>query len=180
MSRMLLAGMVLCGFVPLIWSGQEEGEEAFIAALLGARARSPALRHGTVQCNAVACDSAQVFSVLRIHEGDAVVGLLNVGPHRHTVTMAMPLHELALPEGDYQIVDLLRGERWCEAGRRRWPRDELLALRLTLEPFGAYGLALRPAEPEDPPEEAAPEMAAQAEEVPAEAAPVSEVVAARR
>ncbi|HWQ14532.1 MAG TPA: alpha-amylase family glycosyl hydrolase [Roseiflexaceae bacterium] len=144
-SRMLLAGMVLCGFVPLIWSGQEEGEEAFIAALLGARARSPALRHGAVRCNAAPCDSPQVFSVLRTHGEDAVLGLLNVGPHRHTVTLALPLHELALPDGDYQIVDLLRGQRWCEGGRHAWARDELHALRLTLEPFGAYGLALHPA-----------------------------------
>ena len=51
-SRMLLAGMVLCGFVPLIRSGQEQDERPFLERLLRARAASPALRYGTPRYNA--------------------------------------------------------------------------------------------------------------------------------
>ena len=35
--------------------------------------------------------------------------------------------------------------RWAEGARCSWSRDQLLALRLTLEPFAAYCFAVRPA-----------------------------------
>ncbi|WP_410959765.1 hypothetical protein, partial [Salmonella sp. SAL4356] len=63
-SRMLFAGMVLCGFVPLIRSGQEQEEHAFLEQVLRARAGSPALRNGTPRFNALPCSSVQVFTVL--------------------------------------------------------------------------------------------------------------------
>ncbi len=143
-SRLLLAGLMLCGFVPMIHCGQEQGEEPFLTDLLAARAGSAALRRGAVSYDAVTCSSQQVFTVLRQFEDDAVIGLLNVGPHRHTVTLGVPVEALGLAEGEFHVVDILSGERWCEEGRHTWGRDALRQLRLTLEPFGAYALTLRP------------------------------------
>jgi starch synthase (maltosyl-transferring) len=143
-SRMLLTGMVVCGFVPMIWSGQEQGDERFVGRLLRMWEQQPALRHGASHYNAVPCDSAQVFTVLRTWEGERLLGLLNVGPHRQTITVSLPVDTLGLPEGDYALYNLLDTREWDEEGQRSWRRDELLSLRLTLEPFGAYCFALRP------------------------------------
>jgi starch synthase (maltosyl-transferring) len=144
-SRMLLTGMVACGFVPMIWSGQEQGDELFIRRLLNMWAQQPGLRHGATLYNAVPCDSPQVFAVLRTWQDDRLLSLLNVGPHRQTVAISLPVDTLGLPEGDYALHDLLAGEVWVEEDQWSWRRDELLSLRLTLEPFGAYCCAVRSA-----------------------------------
>jgi hypothetical protein len=144
-SRMLLTGMVLCGFVPMIWSGQERGDEQFIGPLLRMWEQHPELRNGATLYNAVPCDSPQVFAVLRIWHNERLLGLLNVGPHRQTVAVSLPVDTLGLPDGDYALHDLLADTIWVEEQQRRWQRDELLSLKLTLEPFGAYCFAVRPA-----------------------------------
>lgn len=144
-SRMLLTGMVTCGFVPMIWSGQEKGDELFVGQLLRMWADQPGLRHGATHYNVVPCDSPQVFAVLRTWQEDQLLGLMNVGPHRQTVAISLPVDMLALRDGDYALYDLLVGEIWAEEGRRSWQRDELLSLHLTLEPFSAYCCAVRPA-----------------------------------
>jgi glycosidase len=142
-SRMLLAGMVLCGFVPLIRSGQEQDERAFIERLLSARAHSPALRYGTPRYNALPCSSARVFAVLREHAGERLIGLLNVSAHKQTLVVSVPVDQLELADGDYELFDLLGRARWSEDARRSWSREELLSLRLTLEPFAAYCFEIR-------------------------------------
>jgi hypothetical protein len=144
-SRMLLAGMVLCGFVPLIRSGQEQDERTFLERLLRARAASPALRYGTPRYNALPCSSARVFSVLHDHAGERLIGLLNVGAHKQTLVISVPIDQLDLAEGEYELYDLFSRACWVEDACRSWSRDQLLALRLTLEPFAAYCFAIRPA-----------------------------------
>jgi len=144
-SRMLLAGMVLSGFVPLIRSGQEQDERAFLGRLLSARAASPALRYGMPRYNALPCSSARVFSVLHDHAGERLIGLLNVGAHKQTVSISVPVDQLGLADGDYELFDLFGRARWVEDASCSWSRDQLLVLRLTLEPFAAYCLAVRPA-----------------------------------
>lgn len=146
-SRMLLAGLVLSGFVPMIRAGQEQGDEKFLSRLLSARVRSEALRRGDVRYNDLACDSPHVFSVLRTSGDELVIGLLNTAPHRHAVTLHVPIFRLELPEGDYGIIDLLGGRRWCEDGRETWSHTDLVTLRLTLDPYAAYCLALQPVPP---------------------------------
>ena len=144
-SRMMLAGIVVCGFVPLIWAGQERDDGPFIGRLLRARACHPALRHGRVLYNALPCSSAQVFAVLRKHAGERLIGLLNVGPHKQTVVASLPVDRLDLPEGNYELYELIDRQVWIEDERRSWRRDELLSLRLTLEPFAAYCFQVRQA-----------------------------------
>ncbi len=144
-SRMLLAGMVLCGFVPLIRSGQEQDERVFLEQLLRARAASPALRWGTPRYNALPCSSARVFSVLHDYAGERLIGLLNVGAHKQTLVISVPVDQLDLDEGEYELYELFGRARWVEDARCSWSRDQLLSLRLTLEPFAAYCFAVRPA-----------------------------------
>lgn len=145
LSRMLLAGMVLCGFVPLIGPGQEQADREQIAQLLQARAGSSALRYGAAAYNSLPCSSPQVFAVLRLSGDERLIGLLNVGPHRHTVTISLPVDRIELPEDEYQLFELFGRHAWAEEGRHSWSRDDLLSLHLTLEPFGAYCLSVRQA-----------------------------------
>jgi hypothetical protein len=144
-SRMLLAGMVLCGYAPMFWSGQEEGDERFIGNLLEARANTPALRYGSARFNAVLCDFRQIFTVLREHEGQRLLGLLNVSPHKRTVTFGLPVDLLGLPEGRFRLCEMLSGRYWDEEGRTSWERDELLSFAITLDSYEAYCFALEPA-----------------------------------
>lgn len=149
-SRMLLAGIVLCGFVPLIRAGQELEETAFVGQMLQARADYPALRYGRVQYNALPCSSAQIFGVLREHEGERVLGLLNVSPHKQTVVVSLPVDRMGLPEGDYELYSVIDQAIWAEDEQQSWRRDELLSMRLTLDPFAAYCFVVRPAVPAQP------------------------------
>ncbi len=142
-SRMLLAGLIMCGFAPLISAGQEEQDSDFIRRLLGARAEHAVLRYGRVIYNSLPCSNAQVFAVWREYAGEHLIGLLNVSPHKHSLILSLPVDRLDLPEGDYELFDLFTQWMWVEEERRSWRRDELLALRLTLEPFAAYCLMVR-------------------------------------
>lgn len=141
-SRMLLAGMIFCGFVPALWANQEQGEEMVVQALLQLWREQPVLRYGEVFYNTVRCDSAQVFIVVRKLGEHVVLGLLNFDPHKRTVTMQLPLEALNLEAGRYRLRELLLNLAWSEEGRSTWQRDELCQIRLTLDPFGAYCVAL--------------------------------------
>ncbi len=144
-SRMALAGLVLCGFVPMITCGQEHADEAFVGRLLRTRQVYPALRHGRTFYGRVQSDSREVFAVLRQSEGQQLIGVLNVGPHKQTVRLRLPLAIMDLPEGDYALDDLFGQEPACPAGQT-WPREGLESLPLTIEPFGTYCLLLRKVE----------------------------------
>lgn len=162
-SRMLLAAMVLCGFVPLIRAGQELSEEETIRRTLRARSRSAVLRYGRAIYDAVPCSSPLVLGVLREHDGAGLLGLVNVGPHRQTVALSIPVDRLSLAEGDYELYSMFDERAWVEDGRRAWRRDELLSIRLTLDPFAAYCVEVRPAalapvEDEDVPAEPPAEL----------------------
>jgi starch synthase (maltosyl-transferring) len=121
-SRMMLAGLVLCGFVPLIRAGQEQADGQIIAGVLGARTRHPALRRGRAIFGSLPCSSPQVFGVLRTHESEPLIGLLNVGPHRQTVTLSVPVDRLGLAEADYELYNVFERQAWAEAGRQSWRR----------------------------------------------------------
>ncbi|NJN15209.1 MAG: alpha-amylase [Oscillochloris sp.] len=80
-SRMLLAGMVLCGFVPALWSGQEQSDEAALRAVLRLWHEEPALRMGSAAFGLLDRDGPAVFSVIREYAGRRLVGLINFGAH---------------------------------------------------------------------------------------------------
>lgn len=142
LSRIALAGLVFCGFVPIIRCGQEDCDRDFIQMLLTARARHPLLCHGGTAYNAVPCDDPQVFAVLRSYGGAHMLGLLKIGARKRTATFSLPVDLLGLEEGIYTLYDVLRGQPLSEHGQQQWQRDELLSFQLTLEPFEAYGLLL--------------------------------------
>lgn len=128
-SRMLQAGLALCGFVPSLWAGQEEGEEPFLRALLALWRAEPALRRGAVNYSAARSDNPQVLAVVRSADGRRLLGLMHTGPCRATVTVEVDGEARGRPH-DLLGLAPLAGE--AGAG----------GLRLELAPFSAYCLEL--------------------------------------
>lgn len=126
-SRMLLAGLALCGYTPSLWSGQERGDVTFLRTLLRLWRNEPTLRHGAARYGTIACDAPDVFMVLREHAGRRLLGLLNSGPHRRGATLSVP--PLARDILGVAPIDLA-------------PTFDRANLRVRMEPFGAYCLEL--------------------------------------
>jgi starch synthase (maltosyl-transferring) len=143
-SRLILAAMVLSGFVPSIWVGQEHDERSTIMRLLSMRRAYDVIRCGTTSYSAVPCSSTRVFTVLRQCGGQHAIGLFNFSSHHEAVTICLPVDTLALPEGEYRLHELINGQDWQEQQRSHWQHHELLALNLTLEPFGSYCFIAQP------------------------------------
>jgi len=143
LARMLLTGIVGCGFVPMFWTGQEDGQEDVIRRLTALRRQHRALRDGTLAFNTMPCDVPSVWSVLRSWEGQHTAVLLNLGPHRRTATISWPVDYLGLPAGEYHFCDLLSDRIVEQRGQRSWPREELLDMTLNVEPFAALILQIR-------------------------------------
>lgn len=129
-SRMLQAGMALCGLVPSLWSGQEQGDEPFLRALLALWRAEPALRRGAADYTAARCDQPAVLTVLREYGGRRLLGLMHTGPRQARVSLSFPGGEAAGLPRDLLGAAPLSGE----------PADG--GLRLLLAPFGAYCLEL--------------------------------------
>lgn len=162
LARMLLVGIVGCGFVPMFWTGQEAGQEPFVRHLLRLRQQHRALRDGLIAFNTVPCDVPTVWSIVRTCGDERLAVLLNLGPHRRTAIISLPVDRLGLPEGDYHIYDVLNDRIITERGQQTWRREALLNMPLTVEPFDAMMLQIRVgAVPEEVnPAEATPSLAA--------------------
>jgi starch synthase (maltosyl-transferring) len=143
LGRMLLVGVVLCGFAPLLWAGQEQGQEEFVARLLRLSRQHPALRVGQPRYR-VASTATGIFAVLCAHGDERLLGVLNVDASRRSCELALPLERLDPAHQRFRLRELLGDERWRLPGRDSWCRDELAQLRLTLDPYSAYCFAVEP------------------------------------
>ena len=144
LGRIVLSGVVLCGYVPLLRYEQAWEEEHFVRQLLHARAHIPALRSGRAWYNRVTSTSTDVFVVVRQAAEQVIMGVLNVGPHKRAVTLTVPVHVLHLHEAAYVLYEALSDSEWHEADQRTWTPEQLSALKLTLEPFGIYFFVMQP------------------------------------
>ncbi len=144
LGHVLLASLVLCGYVPLFRSEQVRDEEHFVRQLLHARTYISALRCGRAWYNRVVSTSPDVFVVLRQAAEQVLVGVLNVGPHRRAVTLTVPVDMLQLQEAAYMLYEALSDSQWHEADQCAWTPEQLSALTLTLEPFGTYFFVMQP------------------------------------
>lgn len=159
-SQALLGILVMAGFVPMIWCGQEVGQEGFIGGLLRARRGSIVLRRGVRLFNAVAVDDlghyrrewgrppAEEVFALPIHDGEtALLGLVSLCPEQVTYRLSLPLDALPLERSKtYRLRDLISGEVWDECGRTRWTGAELANLTLTPRMYQPYILHIEPSE----------------------------------
>lgn len=154
-ERALFGMLVMAGFVPMIWSGQERGLEGFYQALLNARRRAAALRQGEFCFNTVVCRETVAERGYQAHDwvfclprkaGEQVVwGLVSLWPERTPFEFSLPTAGLGLePTARYRLHDLVTGTDLDEAGQVTWSGAELARVVLTPEPFRPYLLELRP------------------------------------
>lgn len=138
-SRAGLAALVLAGFIPMIWSGQERGQEEFLGSLLRARAGSSALLHGELLFDAVTCSNPWVLSILRRSPEQIVWGLVSLRPETATYAFSLPLETMGLTEDrQYFLKDLIGRRIWSEYGKKLWRGGELGELSFTPQPFVPY------------------------------------------
>ncbi|MEM8532173.1 MAG: alpha-amylase family glycosyl hydrolase [Chloroflexota bacterium] len=135
-SRLILAGMVFCGFVPLIRTGQEDIDEAFITRLLYIRTAHSALRHGSVRYNAIVSDNPSIFGVICEDQAEYLLCLLNMGPYRHTTTVRIP--DDIKVDTTSPLTELLHDMPWGKTKKIMWHCTNDQTLQLTLAPFEAY------------------------------------------
>ncbi len=141
-SRMLLAGLVLCGFIPSIWGGQEDDEGVFIRRLLQMRQEYAVLRSGGLYLNMVGCSSLHVFAVLRHDQSTHVLGLLHLDSRKQDIILHLPLDLLKLAPGMYELRTIFSGSMWIERQELRLSRDELATIQVTLNPYDVLFLLI--------------------------------------
>ena len=137
-ERGLLALLILAGFVPMIWSGQECGHEQFYRGLLKARASSKAVLEGEREFNTVVCSRPEVMSILCTHGDEQVWGVLSLYAERTPLEFELPPSYLKELQGNYRLVDLITGDAWDEYGKTEWDGDEIHTPTLSLTPYVPY------------------------------------------
>ncbi len=151
-ARALLGVLVMSGFVPMIWSGQEEGQTEFIRGLMLARRENAVLRRGKALFNAVTVDDRdhyrreggkgpqeEVFTVIRHDDARVLFGVASLFPEQVTYRFGLPVGDLPLdPHGTYQLRDLITFKLWGEYGQQTWKYAELKALSLTPRMYQPY------------------------------------------
>ncbi len=153
-ERALFGILMMAGFIPMVWSGQEKGLEDFYRGTFNARRRSAALRQGEFFFNAVGCREAVperdyqahnwVFCLPRVHGGEVVWGLVSLWPEKTPFEFTLPIAELGLaPGARYRLHDLATGTDFDEYGRVAWAGADLARVVLTPEPFRPYLLDVR-------------------------------------
>jgi len=149
-SRAGFAALLLAGFIPMVWSGQETGQEDFYRSVLAVRAGSPALLRGEILFNAVSCSHPWVLNVLRKAHEQIVWGVISLWPEKTTFDFALPLEQLELREqSSYGLKDMISCREWSEYGTDSWKGRDLVDFSLTPQPFVPYFFEILSREPED-------------------------------
>ncbi len=151
-SRAIFAYLAFAGFVPMVWAGQERGQEDFYARVLKARAGSEALLSGERLFAPAAVGPAPGIDRARFGEGDRWV--LQLGRRRgrerlwsltqlwpEKVPLAFRLDREAwglTPAARYRLTDRLTGQVLAVV-----PGETLLrGWTFSPEPYRPYWLAL--------------------------------------
>ena len=157
MSRTLLGILVMAGFVPMIWNGQEKGQEDFIAGVMNARRESETLRRGQSLYNMVGVDVTDhyrvdeqgdtpadlLYTLLRYDGQHALLCLASLFPERITYRLSLPLDWLPVRmDRAYRLRDLITGEVWNEYGTQAWGGDQFAYFSLTPEMYRPYILLI--------------------------------------
>lgn len=137
--------ILMTGFIPMVWSGEEAGLEGYYQRLFGLWHKYPILRYGEILYNRVKSDDPSIFAVIRRFEGQVFIGLINFSPHKKTFRLSLPASEMGLQSDvKYCLYDALAGEDWDEEDGSHWTGVELQDIRLTMEPYEPYFVFVKP------------------------------------
>lgn len=152
LSRALMGALVMAGFTPMVWSGQEVGQEDFFEGLLLARRRNRVLRRGERLFNAIGIDDMdhyrrgwgeppqdQVFATIIRDEKTALFGVVSFCEEKASYRFSLPVDDLPIdPAKDYVLRDLITYDLWLENGKETWKGEELRSFILTPEMITPY------------------------------------------
>jgi glycosidase len=137
-ERAMFASLIMAGFVPMLWAGQELGWETFYRQVLSARSQSQTLLRGEREFNAVLCNNPQVLSILCKHQGEIVWGVVSLYAERTPLIFDVSYaFDIDSPRS-FRLYDLIEEKDWDEYGREEWDVGESQALTLSLVPFVPY------------------------------------------
>lgn len=137
-ERAMFAILILAGFIPMVWSGQEAGLENFYRTILEARLGSPALLYGKRRFNTIHCDNPKVVSIACAHGDDLILGIVSLYAERTPLTFDLSSVFEPGSTGVFQLHDLISEQDWSEYGCDRWPCEGTQAITLSLIPFAPY------------------------------------------
>ncbi|GFP35953.1 hypothetical protein HKBW3S43_01741, partial [Candidatus Hakubella thermalkaliphila] len=135
-TQALMAIIVACGFVPLVYSGQEERQREDYKRLFSLRHQLPPLVWGKRLFNPVSCSDPNLFSVIRKRGAESVLFIVNLSPHLKTFSCLLPLKKLGVEEESrYSVFEHFKGERVEMKGIKIVQGKELKEMKLALIPF---------------------------------------------
>ena len=137
-ERAMFAILLLAGFVPMVWSGQERSHEEWYRRVLTARRESPAILSGRRAFNTVSSSNPEVLSIVCQSGTEWVWGLISLYGERAPVRFVLPDAMLPWEAGHHRLFDLIQGQHWSEHGRHAWSSADLRELTLSPEPFVPY------------------------------------------
>ena len=138
-SQALMAALSAARGVPFVYQEQERGAELLYARLFQTRDALPELRRGDVLYGPVEAPK-EVFTVWRWTPEGATLALVNFAGQTVTGEVVLDADRLPCPAGAKRVGDVWSGEVRADG----WTGDSPLALAVTLEPYEAAFLAVRP------------------------------------
>jgi starch synthase (maltosyl-transferring) len=137
-ERAMFAILVMAGFVPMLWSGQEVGWETFYRKVLKGRSQSTSLLQGEREFNAVSCENPHVLSILCRRQGETVWGVVSLYAERTPLTFDVSRALDVKSQSRFRLHDLIEEQDWNEYGREEWAEGDSQSLTLSLVPFVPY------------------------------------------
>jgi starch synthase (maltosyl-transferring) len=159
-SKVLLGIMVMAGFVPMIWAGQEQGQEDFIKGLLLSRRENAVIRRGKYLFNEVVINQDEkyprqdarpqewMYNLIRYDDQSVVWGAASLYPSLITYRCHLPVEKLPSidPSKTYRLRELITYSLFSEYGKETWTGAELADIRVTLEMYRPYMFRIEAAE----------------------------------
>ena len=144
LERAGFAALILAGFIPMIWSGQEKRNEAFYRKMFKVRRKYSIMTSGKTYFNAVESSNKWVVNVLRIFNNEILWGIVNLWPEKTTHTFSLPLTMCGIEENkEYYLYDILEEKRFSEYGKETWKGVNFKSIELTPLPFKPYFFLLK-------------------------------------
>ena len=144
-TRALVATWSLIGGVFMTFVGGEIGLEDDIRRLNRLRTDLPEIRYGTANYDCVDSGDDHVFAVARVHRGNVSLVLVNLSNTEIQTTTRFDASIVRPSDAAYQIYDAWNDVNLVHPAGYRWNTDQLRSIALTLAPYQARVLTIRPA-----------------------------------
>jgi hypothetical protein len=144
-SRALFAMFALQGGGIMNYVGAERGSEAFYQRLLQLRQNNPVLRYGDCDFLAIKCSGEMVLPLLRTHEGDHAVPMINLAGEEVEVTIELPTPRMGIERSvACTVMDLFTEEDLHFGEGNGLPIDALKEIQVKLPAYGVRILQIQP------------------------------------